>query len=203
MNILAAPFKLVKYNVKALQLMQERYGFVTSIIKRQSVDKNSEPLPWITYGAIDYIVNNIPDNLTVLEYGSGKSTEWWLNKKSANIRSIEHDQKWIAKLPDHVRVHVQLHTDRIDYVQQQGDYDIVIVDGQWRPDCFEWAWVKLQPKYIIVDDTENCNLLVLSNYTAKHFYGMGPINPWPKQTTVYERHHITKMPLWRYAHDEH
>lgn len=54
-------------------------------------------LPWITFGAIDYLDNLEFRGKTVFEFGSGGSTLYWLKRGAACI-SIEHDQAWYERL---------------------------------------------------------------------------------------------------------
>ena len=41
------------------------------------IDKNSNPLPWVTYGFIDFISERLNKSIDVFEYGSGNSTLWY------------------------------------------------------------------------------------------------------------------------------
>lgn len=54
-------------------------------------------VPWITFGAIDFLQANLPLNINVFEYGSGSSTIFW-QKFNARCVSIEHDPEWHRKI---------------------------------------------------------------------------------------------------------
>ncbi len=55
------------------------------------------PVPWFTYGAIDFIDYQIPPSVRVLELGGGGSTLFWL-QKGATVVTIESDVNWLTVL---------------------------------------------------------------------------------------------------------
>lgn len=50
-------------------------------------------LPWMNFGAIDFLKANANANMKVFEYGSGSSTLFWA-KLAKEVISIEHDAAW-------------------------------------------------------------------------------------------------------------
>lgn len=56
-----------------------------------------EHLPWITFGAIDFLKSNLSDKMTVFEWGSGDSTLFFA-KRVKQVISIEHGPYWYKKL---------------------------------------------------------------------------------------------------------
>lgn len=52
-------------------------------------------LPWITYGAMNWLNRHLSKNFIIFEYGSGGSTIYFL-KKCKKVVSIEHDKKWFT-----------------------------------------------------------------------------------------------------------
>ncbi len=59
-------------------------------------NKNSE-LPWMTFGAINFLKEQAAENMQVFEYGSGSSTLFWANRVKY-VYSIEHDLDWSKKV---------------------------------------------------------------------------------------------------------
>jgi hypothetical protein len=57
----------------------------------------TQKLPWITFGAIDYLDGLDLMAKPIFEYGSGGSTLYWL-KRGAKCVSIEHDITWFNQL---------------------------------------------------------------------------------------------------------
>ena len=52
-------------------------GHFISSLKRVSLNKNREPIPWLTYPAIDFLADKNFKNASILEIGGGNSTLWW------------------------------------------------------------------------------------------------------------------------------
>jgi hypothetical protein len=58
---------------------------------------NEEILPWITYGAIDWLKNYLKKDMYVFEWGSGDSTKFFAQHVKCVI-TIDHSQYWFKKL---------------------------------------------------------------------------------------------------------
>ena len=90
-------------------------GWFLSWHRKESIDAQGEPIPWITYPAIEFLSRHLPKNVRVFEYGCGNSTYWWA-ERAASVISIEHDPEWYARtapnLPPHCTLkHVSLEID--------------------------------------------------------------------------------------------
>lgn len=46
-------------------------GWFRSYREKSAVDANGDPIPWITYPALDFIRKRVTRDLTVFEFGSG------------------------------------------------------------------------------------------------------------------------------------
>src|SRR5512143_3931277 len=87
-------------------------GWVRSRRENRSVDVNGQPIPWMTYSAIEFLTRRVRKDLTVFEFGCGASTLWWA-ARVARVVSVEHDPGWAnataAQLPPNATVvHVPL-----------------------------------------------------------------------------------------------
>jgi hypothetical protein len=60
----------------------------------------SDKMPWLSFGAIEYLKKIIEPDMQVFEYGSGGSTLFWASRVR-QVFSIEHDKAWFDKLQDH------------------------------------------------------------------------------------------------------
>jgi hypothetical protein len=67
-----------------------------------------EPLPWMNYLVIQYLDSQIPRNSKIFEYGSGSSTEYWLNK-DCRVTSIEHDRAFYREMEDRLTGRCEYH----------------------------------------------------------------------------------------------
>src|SRR6476469_2127444 len=50
-------------------------------------------LPWLAYGAIEFLCEYLDDSKSVYGFGSGGSTIW-LAGRSKTVTSVEHDRDW-------------------------------------------------------------------------------------------------------------
>lgn len=57
----------------------------------------NHPLPWFTYGAIEFLDRNISSDLSVFEYGGGQSSLWWASRV-AGVVTVEHDPAFIEHI---------------------------------------------------------------------------------------------------------
>ena len=58
---------------------------------------NNSELPWMTFGAINFLKEQAAEDMQVFEYGSGSSTLFWA-KRVKHVYSIEHDLDWSKKV---------------------------------------------------------------------------------------------------------
>ncbi len=58
----------------------EPNGWFTSVKLGRSVDLDGNPLPWITYPAIEMLRRIDILNGRVFEYGAGNSSLWWATR---------------------------------------------------------------------------------------------------------------------------
>ena len=106
------------------------------------------------------ILETLPDDGAMLEYGAGDSTEWFLaNKKpTQTILTVENNPQWAQKVTGahfaggaagaNAKEAPTLGT--IDYVwypvllDNPRLFDVVLVDGVWRTICLLAAWHMLK-----------------------------------------------------------
>lgn len=163
-----------------------------------------EARPWLTFPAVRFLESLDGQGLRALEFGSGASTVW-LMQRFAEVCSIEHDPQWAA------RVRVQgadvvladpggdTWTGPADseYLQAGrigAPFDVVIVDGMARLTCVEHIDEYVRPDgLVVVDDTdlEEMSLvrphLVAAGFAAIDFWGMRPGLGLESATTVFCR----------------
>lgn len=66
--------------LRAWRIFKREYGYLQSLINKQCLNRNSEPIPWYTYPAIEQLDKWDFSECDVLEYGSGNSTLWWARR---------------------------------------------------------------------------------------------------------------------------
>lgn len=138
--------------------------------------------PWWNRHAIRYFDAQLKPGDRVFEWGSGGSTAWLLSK-GAQVISVEDDMEWVGKVrarcPEaEIRAIPGTETGKIrewyfqgvpgernrryfdDYIAAIDEFpdesfDVVIVDGMCRVDCFHRALPKVRPGgLVVVDDSD-------------------------------------------------
>jgi hypothetical protein len=173
-------------------------GWIRSFNEKRAVDKHGNPIPWITYPALDFIKTKVNNQMSVFEFGSGASTKWW-SQHVKLVDAVEHDPKWFDivanSMPNNVKL--QLCTDDKYFTQINttgNKYDIVIIDGQDRNRCTVPAMAALTSKGIIIwDDSErdeyqpSFELLRQAGFKRLFFTGLSPIYNDQVETTIFYR----------------
>ena len=174
-------------------------GWTNSIRVGRPIDKNSNPLPWLTYSATRYLDNLDLLNRKVVEFGSGYSSIWW-KSRGVKLTSVEDDPNWIAELESFSDIQISM----INNVNEPDSYklfldgktEIVVIDGLNR---------RLAANVIIElikqNELPNLCMLIFDNsdwflddilYLDKHlgmlridFVGSGPINTYEWTTSIF------------------
>ncbi len=63
----------------------------------RTVNLNDEPLPWITFGAINYLKDFLSKKMVAFEWGSGDSTLFFA-QRTKRVISVEHVPYWYKKI---------------------------------------------------------------------------------------------------------
>jgi len=169
------------------------YGQWGSIWLWKAADNKSNPIPWYTYPATEFLEHLDFSRMTVFEYGSGNSTLWWASK-SKSLLSVEDDKAWYSKIAQKIQAEKTqyfLKTDKKEYVEiAQQQADVFIIDGSHRRACAEHV-VKIAGGVMIVLDNsdwfpETTEVLRSSlKWIQIDFHGFGPINGYTWTTTIF------------------
>ena len=82
-------------------------GWSLSAQERRPVRADGTPVPWFTFGAIEFLGRILRPGDRVFEYGAGHSTLWWQERVAA-VASVEHDADWVETLRPRLQPHVAL-----------------------------------------------------------------------------------------------
>lgn len=142
--------------------MPEIFKFHADTQKR---DTDGSIMPWYTFAALDWIKENIPDGLSVLEFGGGNSTLWW--RKRATVTTIENNARACIELGIDV-------SSPIGYFSVATEmFDIVILDASYpgvkRQDYILKAF-SVCKKYFIVDNWQQPAVSMYSQDVVDHLY---------------------------------
>lgn len=174
-------------------------GWFQSFYSGMPQGSDENPIPWYTYGAIDFIKNRLNERMAVFEYGSGNSTIWWASHVD-RVVSCEHEKHWYLKMK-------RVIPDNVDYLHVEciakGEYsrvisrysqkfDIIVIDGRDRVSCVLNAVPALKEGGVIVWDNSDreqygrgYEFLLRSGFKRLDFSGMGPINTYGWCTSIF------------------
>jgi hypothetical protein len=176
-------------------------GWIRSVIGSMPVDASGQPVPWYTYGAIDFLADRVKGGMRVFEYGSGNSTLWW-GCRTRHVVSCEHDKAWYdfmkGKIPpnvDYTLIELDVDGRYANAVAgQPAPFDVVVIDGRDRVSCAKASLAALKPDGVIVWDNSDrpdydagYRFLLENGFKRLDFWGMGPINAYGWCTSVFYR----------------
>ena len=123
-----------------------RYGWLRAWWVGKPVDANGEPVPWLTYPAIDFLSQFDFSDLSVFEWGSGFSTLWWA-KRCKHITTVELNPAWLPYIKTLLPPEVELIETALDVDEEvnallshpAAEHDVIVIDnhGPFRWRCAE------------------------------------------------------------------
>jgi len=176
-------------------------GWVKSFLNGQSIDCNSNPIPWLTYPAIDFLSLRLPRLELVFEYGSGNGTLWWATK-AERVRAVENDAVWYERMRKIIPMNVDLYLEDLDtqsryeekILVQDCQYDVIVIDGRRRNKCMIQSLKRIKPNGVIVLDNSDrleymsgINELAVAGFKQIEFSGFCPIVNFKSQTSIFYR----------------
>jgi precorrin-6B methylase 2 len=177
-------------------------GWLESSKRGMPLNKNSEPIPWLTYPAIKFIESKLEflNNVDLLEYGCGGSTLWWA-KNHINVFSIEHNVDFYKKIKKENidRVTLILRSSEHGIYQSSAyefnrKFDVIVIDGIQRLECIENTInLEKESTIIILDNSHREELktayekLINRGYKSIDFFGPTALSPYESCTTIFYR----------------
>jgi len=101
--------------------IKDMIRFYPSWLSYLSSNRNSvaDKMPWLCFGAIDFIKQIVKKDFVVFEYGSGGSTLFW-SQRVNKVISIEHDKEWYEKMATEFQ---KLGINNVDYKLMAAEND--------------------------------------------------------------------------------
>jgi hypothetical protein len=136
------------------------YGYTRSYRAGVPVKADGAPLPWYTYGAIDFLERRLSPTTTVFEYGAGFSTLWYADRVE-RVVGVESDPDWAARiaprLPANAAITVETQLERYQraILSLAEPFDVVVIDGLSRPECAAIALERLAHTGVFVWDNSD------------------------------------------------
>ncbi len=177
-------------------------GWLCSMECGEVIDENRQPIPWLTYPALDFLRERVCHSMAVFEYGSGNSTLWW-SERVYKLVSCEHDKEWYAKFRTIVPEQITYIFRRCkggseDYAREITHYrktfDILVLDGRERVKCAINGVQSLRDNGVILWDNadreeylEGYDYLQAKGFKRLDFWGLGPLSTRKWCTSVFYR----------------
>ncbi len=187
------------------KLLDEEYGHARSKAEHACLDKAGNPVSWYTYAAIEFAKQLDFSDKRVFEFGSGYSTVFW-GGRARTVVAVEHEKEWydrmLPEIPGNVDYRLVAEPDRYPrlILEYPGLFDVVIIDGELRPDCVGPALEKLHEDGLIIVDNADwfpgiCSMLRAADLIQVDMQGPGPINPYAWTTSYFFRRSARFLPL--------
>ena len=133
-------------------------GYFKSVALKRPCRLDGSPIPWVNYGAINFLEERLGSDLDIFEYGSGNSTIFFAGLVNS-VTSLECDHGWYEYvkgiLPNNASV-VFCPIGDPAYVgaiaEQEKKFDVVIVDAEERVKCMLNAPGFLTDRGVIILD---------------------------------------------------
>lgn len=177
-----------------IKFIFNEHGYEASRKLKMPVDKFSNPIPWFTYPAIEYLNQLNLKEKTIFEWGCGNSTLYF-SSIAQHVFSVEDNKEWfekINKLKNSNQTIIFAKDD--DYVNAikltNQKFDIILIDASHRFECTKIAANYLKEGGLIILDNSNwytnsVESLKLQNFIQIDFHGFGPINPYTWTTSFF------------------
>jgi hypothetical protein len=106
------------------------------------------PAPWWPPAAARRINALIDRSWTVVEFGSGMST-LWLADRAGRVMSVESNRDWYGRISSsfgdrkNIDYLFRAAASYVDIPEVSGQLNLVVIDGERRADCIDWAMARL------------------------------------------------------------
>jgi tRNA A58 N-methylase Trm61 len=148
--------------------------YILARLKQKHYFKSNPELPWMAKEANDFLIKNLTKDMTLLEFGSGRSTKFFANHVG-NVISREHHKEWYDKVKSDLssidNIDYNLFKNLDSYADtsdiEDNSLDVVIIDGRNRGACFNNSISKLKQGGIIILDNSERYLKYSTSAPAK------------------------------------
>jgi tRNA A58 N-methylase Trm61 len=183
------------------QFQQNKIGWKKSFLEGFSQDDDGNPVPWMTYPAIDFLKKNLTKNHEVFEFGCGASTLFF-SARVKKVVGLETNPRWLEIVKEKLeKSSASIHliedglTNEIyeNFPKNLGQkFDLIIIDSLKRFQCAKNSITALKlGGSIILDDSERKNyqkifdFFAAEGFTRRDFFGIAPGQIKIKNTTIF------------------
>lgn len=177
------------------RILRSGYGYKLSVRRHEPLDAAGREIPWITYPALEYLKQLDFSAKSVFEFGAGNSTIYW-SRQAARVTSVESSRQWFERVRPRLGANCELHLveDLQRYprfiTEQDGEFDVVVIDGMERRACAREAVKKLRRGGMILLDNSDWHsgaaaVLRGSGLIEVDMTGFGPIAGFTTTTSFF------------------
>ncbi len=176
-----------------------RLGWFRSFRYRRPVDAHGEPIPWWTYGAVDFLRERLDQSFRVVEIGCGYST-LWLGNRCREVVSLEDSPDWARFLRRRVSSNVRiLDVPTLEGIDTErladlGKFQVAVIDGGNRIECAKSLLDYLtQDGVLLWDNTDGPDWPVIrglmreAGFREVSFFGLVPQEIAASRTSIFYR----------------
>ena len=188
------------------QFEKNKTGWEKSFFHGFSQDENGDPVPWMTYPAIEFLKNNLNKNHEIFEFGCGASTLFF-SRIVKKVVGLETNKRWFEIIQNMLaeksrnNIVITLMEDGLENNNYQSfakncgqKFDFIIIDSLKRFECAKNVIEALKPDgRIILDDSERKNYKKIfdffaeNNFQKQNFFGIAPGQLRIKNTTIFSK----------------
>ncbi len=190
--------------MRKAEFRRYKSGWTKSFIEGFSQDELGLALPWMTYGAIEFLNQFLHHNHRIFEFGLGSSTLFFA-KRVKSVISLETNPEWAwmvnEKLAEQNSQNVEITLMENGIILPQYEtfpksfeekFDLIIVDSIKRFECSKNSVDALKPGgVVILDDSERKHYQKIfdffadRNFLKQDFIGISPGQLRIKKTTMF------------------
>lgn len=187
--------------VDVMEILLYKQGHIESLRSGVPVDSKNQPIPWITYPALEFLGQFDYSDCNIFEFGAGNSTFYWA-ARAKSVTSVETDIEWYKKLNEKKAGNVELLYRNVvkDFTgaleSSDVPYSLIIIDSiKYRYEATRSAIDRIAPGGLIIFDNvdwypNSCQLLREAGFIEIDFHGFGAVNAYSWTTSVFFKDEI-------------
>ena len=156
-------------------------------------------IPWWSYSCTHFLDQVVPTDATILEIGGGASSIWWLERGNS-VTTFESDYAWASHIRDQTKSfggrHKLFSFESLSEISIKLDgqiFDVTVNDGSVDRNISSQILLEHQNSngFMVWDNSDRVEYesglaeLKLNNWKPLEFFGLGPINAFASQTTIF------------------
>lgn len=195
-------FSLIGFRLVSLKVLNKKtvfgvpdyYNYQKTREIRKPVGLNDEPIPWITYPALEYLAQFDFSSKRIFEFGSGHSSLWFASR-AKEVVSVESNEQWSEYIKSFQLENLEvIYKDKENFLKGLTDqkelFDVILIDSHRREECCEISSNFLRPNGLIIFDNSDrfatgCTILRKQGFLQVDFKGFGAINRYTWCTSLF------------------